>query len=60
VPVHAGRRTPEDAGAAAARHKGVTLAKGPVVLFLDDDMQVHSQLVAAHLASTIAIRTPSF
>jgi len=38
----------------------VTLAKGPVVLFLDDDMQVHSQLVAAHSRSTIAIRTPSF
>ena len=40
----------ENAGAAAARHKGVTLATSPVVLFLDDDMQVHSRLVEAHLA----------
>src|SRR4051794_7778258 len=47
----------KNAGAAAARHKGVTLAKGPVVLFLDDDMQVHSQLVEAHL--TIHDRDPN-
>ena len=40
----------KNAGAAAARHKGVTLATSPVVLFLDDDMQVHSKLVEAHLA----------
>jgi serine acetyltransferase/GT2 family glycosyltransferase len=40
----------KNAGAAAARHKGVMLATGPVVLFLDDDMQIHSRLVEAHLA----------
>ncbi len=40
----------ENAGAAAARHRGVTRARGPVILFLDDDMQVHEGLVAAHLA----------
>jgi serine acetyltransferase/GT2 family glycosyltransferase len=39
----------KNAGAAAARHRGVMLARGPVVLFLDDDMQVHERLVEAHL-----------
>jgi serine acetyltransferase/glycosyltransferase involved in cell wall biosynthesis len=39
----------ENAGAAAARHRGVLSAQAPVVLFLDDDMQVHENVVAAHL-----------
>jgi serine acetyltransferase/GT2 family glycosyltransferase len=38
-----------NAGAAAARHRGVGLAKGDIILLLDDDMQVGSDLVAAHL-----------
>ncbi len=38
-----------NAGAAAARHRGVLRASAPVVLFLDDDMQVGESLVAAHL-----------
>jgi serine acetyltransferase/GT2 family glycosyltransferase len=42
------RRQP-NAGAAAARHRGVTIASAPVLVFLDDDMQVHESLVAAHL-----------
>jgi serine acetyltransferase/GT2 family glycosyltransferase len=36
-------------GAAVARHKGVELAKAPIVLFIDDDMHVPPQLVAEHL-----------
>jgi serine acetyltransferase/GT2 family glycosyltransferase len=39
-----------NAGAAAARHRGVLEARAPVVLFLDDDMQVGPGVVAAHLA----------
>jgi serine acetyltransferase/GT2 family glycosyltransferase len=39
----------KNAGAAAARHRAVTLARAPVILFLDDDMQVDPHLVAAHL-----------
>lgn len=39
----------KNAGAAAARHRGVMLASAPIILFLDDDMQVHEGLVAAHL-----------
>jgi serine acetyltransferase/GT2 family glycosyltransferase len=38
-----------NAGAAAARHRGVTLSRAPVVLFLDDDMQVGATVVEAHL-----------
>jgi serine acetyltransferase/GT2 family glycosyltransferase len=38
-----------NAGAAAARDRGVALATSPIVLFLDDDMQVNDMLVAAHL-----------
>lgn len=37
-------------GPAVARHKGVELAKGDIVLFLDDDMHAPPQLLAEHLA----------
>jgi serine acetyltransferase/GT2 family glycosyltransferase len=47
----------ENAGAAAARHRGVLEAKAPVVLFLDDDMQIGPGVVAAHLS--IHDRDPS-
>ena len=40
----------KNAGAAAARHHGVLRARAPIVLFLDDDMQVRESLVEAHLA----------
>jgi serine acetyltransferase/GT2 family glycosyltransferase len=39
----------ENAGAAAARHRGALLAHAPVVIFLDDDMQVDASFIAAHL-----------
>ena len=39
-----------NAGAASARHRGVELARGDVVLFTDDDMQVAPALLEAHLA----------
>ena len=39
----------KNAGAAAARDRGAKLATGEVVLFLDDDMQLGPDVVAAHL-----------
>jgi serine acetyltransferase/GT2 family glycosyltransferase len=39
-----------NAGAAASRDRGARLAKGDIILFLDDDMQVGPDIVAAHLA----------
>jgi GT2 family glycosyltransferase/peptidoglycan/xylan/chitin deacetylase (PgdA/CDA1 family) len=38
-----------NAGAAKARNRGVEVAKGEVILFLDDDMEPHPHLVRAHL-----------
>jgi len=38
-----------NAGAASARHRGALRATAPVIIFLDDDMQVPASLVAAHL-----------
>lgn len=35
-------------GAAAARNKGAAAAKGEIVLFLDDDMEAHPQMLAEH------------
>lgn len=35
-------------GAAAARNKGATAAKGEIILFLDDDMEAHPQMLAEH------------
>jgi len=39
-----------NAGAAHARHHGAEIARGDVLVFLDDDMQVGPGFVAAHLA----------
>lgn len=39
----------ENAGAAAAREKGVSLAEGRIIVFLDDDMQVGNTFLAKHL-----------
>ncbi len=42
--------TQANAGAAAARHRGVLAARGDVVLITDDDMQVAEDFLARHLA----------
>ena len=39
----------ENAGAAAARQRGVELATGRLIVFLDDDMQVKSDFLEQHL-----------
>jgi glycosyltransferase involved in cell wall biosynthesis len=36
-------------GAAAARNRGASAASAPLILFLDDDMEASTELVAAHL-----------
>lgn len=41
--------TQANAGAAAARHRGVLAARGEVVLITDDDMQVAEDFLARHL-----------
>jgi serine acetyltransferase/GT2 family glycosyltransferase len=38
-------------GAARARQKGAELARGELLIFLDDDMQIERTFVAAHLAA---------
>jgi len=38
----------ENAGAAAARERGVSLARGRIIVFLDDDMQVGPSFLASH------------
>lgn len=40
----------ENSGAAVARQRGVDLARGVIVVFLDDDMQVGPDFLASHLA----------
>ncbi|MEA2562767.1 MAG: hypothetical protein QOH06_4271 [Acidobacteriota bacterium] len=37
-----------NAGAASARNRGATAAKGEILLFLDDDMEAHPRLLAEH------------
>ncbi len=39
----------ENAGAAAARQRGVDLASGRIIVFLDDDMQVKPDFLEQHL-----------
>jgi serine acetyltransferase/GT2 family glycosyltransferase len=39
----------DNAGAAAARQRGVELARGAVIVFLDDDMQVKPDFLQKHL-----------
>jgi serine acetyltransferase/GT2 family glycosyltransferase len=39
-----------NAGAAAARHRGALLARAPVLVIVDDDMQVEPDFLAQHLA----------
>lgn len=40
----------ENAGAAAARQRGVELARGKIIVITDDDMQIASTFLAHHLA----------
>lgn len=42
--------TQANAGAAAARHRGILEAKGDVIVITDDDMQLPPGYLAAHLA----------
>jgi serine acetyltransferase/GT2 family glycosyltransferase len=39
----------ENAGAAAARQRGVDLARGRIIVFLDDDMQIAPMFLERHL-----------
>jgi serine acetyltransferase/glycosyltransferase involved in cell wall biosynthesis len=39
----------ENAGAAAARQRGVDLARGKIIVFVDDDMHVKSDFLERHL-----------
>jgi serine acetyltransferase/GT2 family glycosyltransferase len=45
-------------GPAAARHRGITLARAPLVLSLDDDMRVAPGFLAAHLEAHEGALTP--
>lgn len=40
----------DNRGAAAARNRGAVLARGDVLVFIDDDMQVAPEFLARHLA----------
>jgi serine acetyltransferase/GT2 family glycosyltransferase len=39
----------DNQGAAATRHQGAVLARGDVIVFIDDDMQIPKELLAEHL-----------
>jgi glycosyltransferase involved in cell wall biosynthesis len=43
----------ENKGAAAARNAGATIARGDILLFLDDDMEAEPNLLTEHLKSHI-------
>lgn len=40
----------ENSGAAAARQRGVDIARGTIIVFLDDDMQIKPDFLEMHLA----------
>ena len=44
----------ENAGQAAARHRGLLLARGEIVVIVDDDMRLHPGFLAAHRAAHAA------
>lgn len=41
----------DNAGAAAARHAGALAARGEVIVFIDDDMQIGPRFIEQHLAA---------
>lgn len=43
-----------NSGPAVARQRGVDLAEGKIIVFLDDDMQIAPSFLAAHLAKHVA------
>ncbi len=45
----------ENAGAAAARQRGVDLARGKIVVFLDDDMHVKPEFLERHLEKHVEL-----
>jgi serine acetyltransferase/GT2 family glycosyltransferase len=45
----------ENAGAAAARQRGVDLARGKIIVFLDDDMQVKPDFLERHLEKHLEV-----
>jgi len=48
---------PESRGRAFARNEGVRNSRGPLLVFVDDDMTVVEDFVAAHLAAAAGPRT---
>lgn len=51
LPYHLHVETQANAGQAAARHNGVQHARGDLLVFTDDDMQVGPDFLAQHLSS---------
>jgi glycosyltransferase involved in cell wall biosynthesis len=43
--------TEENAGAARARHRGITAARGDLIVITDDDMQVSPDFLARHVSA---------
>lgn len=43
--------TQKNAGAAAARHRGVEASQGEIIIITDDDMRLPSDFIAEHLAA---------
>jgi glycosyltransferase involved in cell wall biosynthesis len=43
--------TQENAGAARARHRGITAARGDLIVITDDDMQVSPDFLARHVSA---------
>jgi serine acetyltransferase/GT2 family glycosyltransferase len=50
-PLHLHVERQPNGGAARARQRGAEIARGELLIFLDDDMKIASSFVAAHLAA---------
>lgn len=57
LPLRVVRQNP--AGLAAAKNLGVFMARGPILIFLDDDDVAEPDLLVAHLAAHIAAPDPA-